>query len=127
MVVALGHGPWHGDQDLRDWGHLGGGGPHRGLRGQALCGASPAGLPDGGQFPQAAAQLGAPLWGAGLLPGGWAAVAASGGHVQQVPGWAEVAGGEEHGAVAGLPPVARPPGTGGVLVGTQEPLDSPDD
>ena len=29
-----------------------------------------AGLSDGGQLPQAGVQLGAPLWGAGVLPGG---------------------------------------------------------
>ena len=51
---------------------------------------------------------------------------ASRGHIQQIPGWADItAWGKEHGAVAGLPAVASPPGAGGVLVGTQEPLDSP--
>lgn len=48
------------------------------------------------------------------------------GHVQQILGWAEVSLREEHGAVTGLPPVASAPGAGGMLVGTQEPLDSSD-
>lgn len=52
-------------------------------------------------------------------------VGASRGHIQQISGWADVATwGEEHGAVAGLPAIASPPGAGGVFVGTQEPLDS---
>ena len=55
-------------------------------------------------------QLGAPLGRPGVLPGGRGTVMASWRHIQQIPGWAEGARGEEHGAVAGLPPVASPPG-----------------